>query len=54
MALMLAPGGGAVNSVAFSPNGNLMATCGSDGTARLWPAAKFDETPASKNAKDRK
>jgi len=54
VALMLVPGGGVNNSVDFSPDGNLMATCGSDGTARLWPAAKFTEITASENAKRKK
>jgi WD40 repeat protein len=51
---MLAPGEGAVNSVAFSPDGNLMATCGAGGTARFWPAAKWEDIDGSKKAKNTK
>jgi WD40 repeat protein len=45
---------GAVNSVAFSPNGQLIATGSADGTARLWsvaggiPLASFPHEPGAR------
>ncbi len=42
---------GTVTSVAFSPDGNLMATSGSDGAAMLWLAPKFADMTASNKTK---
>jgi WD40 repeat protein/serine/threonine protein kinase len=54
LALTLAHDGGPVTSVIFSADGNLMATSGADGTARLWPAAKFEDITASRKTKANK
>jgi WD40 repeat protein len=51
VALSLTHEGGPVTSVAFSPDGNFMATSGSGGMARLWPAGKLEDITASERAK---
>jgi hypothetical protein len=43
---------GTVNGIAFSRDGNFMASCGADATVRLWPAATLEETDASTYTKN--
>ena len=43
-ALALRPGGGAVNAVALSSNGRMLAAAGQDGTVRVWDTATGPET----------
>ncbi len=42
---------GQVSGVAFSPDGNQIATSGRDGTLRLWNAGLLPDTPVPDTAR---